>query len=315
MKGDEPLFIILNAGSGRSDTETVIATIRQILDGAGRRYELLIAKASGDIASLAQQAVRLAQEQQGVIVAAGGDGTVNAVAGTALESERPFGVLPRGTFNFFAREHGLPLEIDEAVKALLTASIRPVQVGLANGRTFLVNASMGLYPQLLEDREQFKQQFGRRQSVALWSGIVTLLRKHRRWAVKLEYDGQAQIIRTPTVFIGNNKLQLERLGIPEAREVERGRLVALTVTPLKRNEMVKLLFHGAFGRLGQADEVTSFSFTHLNLQPALPHGRRGVKVAMDGEITLLRAPLSFTIAPRPLLLLVPATRDDSQTAK
>jgi diacylglycerol kinase family enzyme len=309
MKRAEKLFIVMNGSSGHTDTDALLSTIRTVLEAAGQPYELLVAHETHAIATLAKQAAQLATTSQGVIVAAGGDGTVNTVARAAFESGRPLGLIPRGTFNFFAREHAIPLDLEEAIKTLLSASARPVQVGMVNDHMFLVNASMGLYPQLLEEREQFKQQYGRRRSVALWSGIVTLLRKHRRWAVRLEHDGSVEIVRTPTVFVGNNKLQLEKLGIAEAQQVGQGRLVALTARPLIRREILKLLVRGAFGRLGAADEVTSFGFTDLIVQPALPYGRRGVKVAMDGETTLLRAPLTFQVAPQSLQLLAPPVQE------
>ena len=84
------------------------------------------------------------------------------------------GVVPQGTFNYFARTHGIPADQTEAVGLLLRAAPTPVQVARINDRVFLVNASLGLYPDLLEDREAFKARFGRSRGVAFVAGWVCL---------------------------------------------------------------------------------------------------------------------------------------------
>ena len=116
-----------------------------------------------------------------IVVGAGGDGTLNTVAAAVLGQGVPFGILPQGTFNYFGRRYGISQETEVALRAA-ARQVRPVQVGLLNDRPFLVNASLGLYPQLLEDREAFKQKFGRNRLVALWSGLVTLMRAPRQLA-------------------------------------------------------------------------------------------------------------------------------------
>ena len=300
-----PLFIVMNPGAGSRDAAGTEATVRDVLAQAGRRYDLWRAHDPRQLPMLAQRAVEQAQQQQGVVVAAGGDGTINAVAQVVLTSGCPFGVLPQGTFNYFSRTHGIPLDTAEATRALLDASVRPVQVGLLNDRVFLVNASLGLYPQLLEEREAYKQQFGRRRLVAVWAGVVTLLRAHRPLRLRLEHAGEVRVMRTATLVVGNNPLQLQQLGLPEARAVQQGQLAAIAVRPVGPLAMVGLLLRGALGRLGDADHVMNFACDRLTVWP---YGRRRLKVAMDGEVAWLDPPLVFQVAPHPLPLLVP-TRD------
>jgi diacylglycerol kinase family enzyme len=274
-----------------------------VLDQAGRRYNLARIDHPWQLPRLASRAVKLAQQQQGTVVVAGGDGTINAVAQVALHSGRPLGVLPLGTFNYFSRAHGIPTDTATATRMLLDATVRLVQVGLINDRVFLVNASLGLYPQLLEEREVYKQKFGRNRFVALCAGVITLLREHRQLVLGLEYEGQSEILRTPTLVVGNNPLQLEQVGIPHAHAIEQGLLVAITVRPIGTLALFGLLGRGALGQLGDADNVASFAFDRLTVRP---YRRRRVKVAMDGEVTWLHTPLVFQVAPQPLPLLVPA---------
>jgi diacylglycerol kinase family enzyme len=302
---EDPVFIVLNVGSGRGDAEVRRATIQSVLEEAGQRHEFLVVVDARQLPTAAQRAVELAQQQQGVVVAAGGDGTINTVAQAVWKSGQPFGVLPQGTFNYFSRTHGIPADPTEATKALLHAVVQPVQVGLLNEHAFLVNASLGLYPQLLEDREAYKKHFGRSRLVAVWAGLRTILRAHRQLVLHLEHEGKAQMVHTTTLVVGNNVLQFEQLGIPEARALQQGQLAAITVRPVGTLAMVWLAVRGALGQLGAAENVRSFAFKCLTVRLRHPYGRRRIKVAMDGEVTWLSLPLVFAVAPTPLRLLVP----------
>ena len=265
------------------------------------------------ISEVCERAVRLAAEQRGVVVAAGGDGTINAVASAVLGTCCPFGVLPQGTFNYFGRVHAIPQETRPAAVALLGASVSPVQVGEVNGRLFLVNASLGLYPQLLEDREAWKQQFGRSRFVAFLSGLSTLLKARGQLKLEIELEGRSASLRTPTLFVGNNHLQLTRVGIDEdhAGAVNRGELAGIAVRPIGTLALFGLLARGLLGRLGEADNIDSFSFRKLTVSP---RGRKRMKVATDGEVMWMKTPLVFQVAADPLLLLVPAPEDRAEVA-
>lgn len=304
-----PLFVVLNAGSGRADVDEAQRTIAEVLSGAGRAHHLLRIERGMAVADVAAEAVRRAQAERGAVVAAGGDGTLNAVAQAVLPAGLPFGVLPQGTFNYFSRTHGIASDTRKAAQALLRARPEPVQVGRVNERLFLVNASVGLYPQLLEDREAYKQRYGRRRWVAVWSALVTLLHAHRPLRLQIECQGAQRAVRTPTLFVGNNRLQLEQIGVPEAGLLDQGQLVALMLKPVGTLAMLGLMLQGAFGRLGEAEDVMRFGFERLSLRPAAPRRTARIKVATDGEICWMRAPLQFQVSPQPLWLLTPAAQD------
>lgn len=307
-----PLFIVLNAGSGHNETSTVQDTIARVLSEAGRAHEFLLLEDASRIVQTAKLAVEKARAQGGVVVAAGGDGTINCVAHAVLGSGCPFAVLPQGTFNYFGRAHGIPQDAEAATRALLRANVAPTPVGLVNDRVFLVNASLGLYPQVLEDRETFKRQFGRSRPVAILSGIRTLLRERRQLKMVVELDGeQTRTIRSPTLFVGNNHIQFERLGMPEAQEVKSGKLAAIVVKPIGNWRMLGLALRGALGYLGEADNISSFTFRSLTVWP---QGHRLLKVGTDGEIRQMRTPLVFKLADDPLLLLTPAPEDQAEVA-
>lgn len=300
-----PLFIVLNGGSGHVDAQDRVATVKRVLQDAGRPHELLEVNDPRKLSEAIAHAIDLARQNHGAVVAAGGDGTINAVVQQVLPTGLPLGILPQGTFNYFGRNHGISSDIEEATRSLLSARIQPVQVGLVNEQAFIVNASMGLYPTLLQDREAFKQRFGRSRVVALFASLATMLRDHRDWVIKLTLDDSTHTIVTPTLFVGNNELQMAQIGIPEAPALQEGQLVAIAVKPVGKLAMLGLLLRGALGQLGDADKVSSFAFTELTVTPRRPHRPRRLKIATDGEIIWMDTPLHFRPAPRPLSLLVP----------
>lgn len=306
-----PLYVVINAGSGRQEADEARRLIGAVFERAGREHEFLPIGNPETLPMVADRAVALALRNGGVVVAAGGDGTVNGVAQQVLGRGCPFGVLPQGTFNYFARTHGIPQEAEAAAQALLRAQVAPVQAGRVNGRVFLVNASLGLYPQLLEDREAFKAQLGRSRMVALMSGLWTLLREHRQLYLDLEVEGRRQQIRTPTLFVGNNPLQLRQIGIEPAEAVEHGQLVGLALKPVDNLHMLGLVLRGALGRLGEAEQIMTRAFAELRVEAR----RRGpIRAAVDGEILFLQPPLSFTVADEPLWLMQPVAEDRAEVA-
>lgn len=308
-----PFFIVLNAGSGSSETQVRRSVIEDVLTQAGRRFELTLVEDPDNIAGVAARAAFEAKAVGGILVAAGGDGTINAVAREAVRQGCLFGVLPQGTFNYFGRTHHIPEDLGDAVRALLDARVRPVQVGLVNDRIFLVNASIGLYPRLLEERELDKKQFGRSRFVAFLSGLKTFFSPHRRLRITLELDGEERTLRTSTLFVGNNRLQMEQVGIaPLSDAVEDGKLAAIAPKSVGKLGMLGLMLRAMMGRLGEADNLVTFSFKRMTVKPRKFYGKRRVKVATDGEVTQMNTPLEFRVLEGQLLLLKPADADDAR---
>lgn len=307
LSPDAPFHIVSNAGSGSKDAHQARQQIEAVLQAAGRRHEFILIENPEQLGAVARKAVEAAQRSGGAVVVAGGDGTINAVVQAALPSRRPFGIIPQGTFNYSSRAHGIPLDIPEAAKSLLTARLKPVQVGLVNDRAFLVNASLGLYPELLQDREAYKKQYGRHRSVALWSGLRTLMREHRQLVVEVELEQGRERVVTPSIFVGNNVFQLELVGLDEAEDVKhRGRLAGVIVKPVTTAQLLWLAVRGMLGQLEEEERVRDFSFETMTVKVLSRTSRRGIKVAVDGEVFWCQPPLTFKVAPQPLMLLAPA---------
>ena len=300
-----PLIFIINAASGSSDGDAKRVVIEDALRAAGRQGDVRFVRPDA-LAQEARAAAATAMATRSAVVAVGGDGTINAVAQAAHAAGCAMGVVPLGTFNYVARTHGISTEPAEAAQMLIHAVPVPVQVGTVNGHVFLVNASLGLYPALLEDRETYKARFGRSRWVAMGAACMTLLRGHRQLRLLIDEGGVVREVRTPTLFVGNNRLQLEQVGLDlsahPARVLDDGRIAAVMLKPTGTLAMAWLMLRGAMGSLGEADSVDSFAFQRMVVQPR----RRKIKVAFDGEIARMRTPIEFRVAAQPLFLLKPS---------
>lgn len=305
------LYFVVNAGSGHGDAERAVNGIAAGMAAAGRAHRIFRVEQAGTLEAVARRAVDEAAASEGAVVAVGGDGTLNAIAQLVLGSGVPFGAIPQGTFNYFGRSHGLPTDVEQAVQGLLSARIEPVAVGLANGRVFLVNASLGLYPVALEIREEQKQRHGRKRIVAFWAALLAILGRHQPMRVHLEGDGIDRVLRTLTVFVSINRLQLEQIGVEDA--VRRREFVAIVLRPASPLRLAWLVVRGALGRLVDADRVEHVVSRTLSVSPVSSRLRR-VRIAVDGETAWTDVPVHFRIADEPLLLLKPQGPEGQGTA-
>jgi diacylglycerol kinase family enzyme len=303
---ESALLFVINRASGAFDVDAKRAVIESALAAHQRKGELIIC-APTELPQVAALAAAKAVAQRTAVVAVGGDGSLNSVAQAAHAAGCPMGVIPYGTFNYFARTHGIPTEPAAAVRMLLNATPQPVQVSAINDRLFLVNASLGIYPELLQDREIFKARFGRSRWVAFVAACSTLLRPQRRLRLHIEMGETVRDVQTLTLFVGNNRLQLQQFGAdPEDTMVGtpgHGSMAALMLRPIGTLAMMRLMLHGAMGQLGEAAGVESFEFHHMVVKPRLSSPRKEVVVAVDGEVARMRWPIDIRVLDKPLFLL------------
>jgi diacylglycerol kinase family enzyme len=307
-----PLLFVINSSSGALDIDAKRTVIESALRARGRQGELLIC-GPGELPRVAREAAAAAVARGTAVIAVGGDGSLNTVAQAAHAAGCAVGVIPYGTFNYFARTHGIPTEPGAAVRLLLDASPVPVQVSAINDQVFLVNASLGMYPELLQDREAYKARFGRSRWVAFVAACATLLRVQRRLRLHIEMGPAVRDVQTLTLFLGNNRLQLEQLGAQPPDTVPGipgdGSMAALMLRPIGTLSMIGLMLQGAMGRLGEAAGVESFEFHHMVVNPRLLPGRKYVTVAFDGEVARMRSPIDIRVLIKPLYLLKAAGVD------
>lgn len=306
-----PIHVLLNDCAGSYESGATREIIERELRDAGREYRIIGLHPGPELSREIPEAVTQAEAAGAVVVAAGGDGTLNAVAQAVFGRNMPFGILPQGTFNYFAREHGISQELPVALKQLLTGKVRPVQVGLVNGRVFLVNASIGLYPFLLEDREAFKANLGRNRVVALLAALYTLLLKQKFVRLTLIDSEIRKCVRTPMLFVGNNLLQLKQFGLFDSEvaavEPHDPALFGVTVHPKNPLHLIWMAIQGLRGDTeGIGKNILCFPFSSMTVSRNASWPQRSIKVATDGETCLMHLPLRFEVRPKGLFLVKPA---------
>lgn len=233
-------------------------------------------------------------------IAAGGDGTVSTVASVAVKAGATFGVVPLGTLNHFARDAGIPMDLRAAAAVIAAGHTRGLDAGEVNGLTFVNNASLGIYPRLLWER-QLEERRGRGKWTAFAIGVARTWRRYRVITVRMTVDGVPLVRRTPFVFVGNGDYHAEGLELGRRSSLTSGRLSVFVAPECGRFEVLALPFLALARRLPADGRFGAFSPTQLAIEP----DRQRVSVALDGELRLASPPLRFAIRPRALRTLLP----------
>jgi len=293
------LIAIVNAAAGDEGKREVAKGLMPVFAEHGFDARLVMAGNGGEIDSAAREAVRARPD---VIVAGGGDGTINAVAARVAGTGIALGVLPLGTLNHFAKALRLPLDPRLAAGVVATGKSTVVDVGAVNGRIFLNNSSLGLYPRLVQRREAQQEQLGRgKWPAALW-GAVTLLRRHPLLDVRLTVNGQCINRRATVVFIGNNVYSMSGLSIGERARLDCGQLSLFVTHGNGRSGLLVLALRALFGRLRGAAGLDAMVTEAIDIESR--HTR--LPVSIDGEVVSVDAPLSYRIRPGALTVIVGA---------
>ena len=252
-----------------------------------------------------EAAVRAAIEAGATtVVAAGGDGTVSAVADAVLDAPRAvrLGIIPMGTFNYFARGRSLPLGEEQAVATLAHGTLRDVRPGPVNGRVFLNNMSIGLYPSVLELREGVYARWGRSRPAAYWSVLLSLGGMQRPMRLSLILDGTAQRLRTPLLFVARSAYQLERYNLEGAAAVKAGGFAVFAARATRRRDLVRAALSLARRKPQRGEDFAPDTAWRL----VIAMGRSTALVARDGERERMRTPLRVAPARHALAVHVPA---------
>ena len=290
--------VIVNAGSGAGNDAITVDRLRTLFEQAGASVDVVLAESGAEIASLVEAAVA---RRPDVVVAAGGDGTVSAVGAALVGGAIPLGVLALGTLNHFAKDLGIPLDLEGAVRTVVDGRIARVDVGEVNGRIFLNNSSLGLYPDIVRDRERQQRRLGRGKWPALLWASLAVLRRFPFMTVRLTVDGRERLSRTPFVFIGNNAYSMEGFAIGERAALDAGCLSLYVAHRAGRLRLLMLALRALAGRLRQARDFDAL----LTGEVVVSSRRHRVRVSTDGEVSVLVPPLRYRIRPGSLAVMLP----------
>jgi diacylglycerol kinase family enzyme len=293
------VIALLNRHSGAAASAT-IPPERQVAEAlAAAGLDADVRCVAGD--QLDDEAKAAAAAKVDAVIAGGGDGTISTVAAALVGSDTPLGVLPLGTLNHFAKDLGIPLDLAAAARVIAANTPRPVDLARVNDQIFINNSSLGVYARAIVDRDATQ----RRSRLSKWPAMsLAVLKTFRRAPmihVRLDAEGTVEQLKSPLIFIGNNRYRLDLLNVGARDRLDEGVLSLYVARVKSRWGMLKLLFNGALGRLQQDRDFETLYPREVWLETR----RTRLHVAADGEVMRMNAPLHYEILPRAINVFVP----------
>ena len=290
--------VIINASSGAGARTETRQRLADAFNASGADARIRLARDGAELFTLARRAAQSDAER---VVAGGGDGTISAVAAAVLASGKTLGVVPLGTMNHFAKDLGLPLDLDGAVGTIVAGHAVSIDVGEVNGRIFLNNSSLGLYPRIIRERNKQQRLGWGKWPAYIWAALA-VLRRYPFLEFRLTGDGNELTGRTPFVFIGNNEYDMDQLNIGGRARLDKGELSFYTANRTGRLGLIRLAVRALVGGLRQERDFLAFTAKDVRIATR----RRRVRVALDGEVAIMEPPLHYRIRPGALRVLAPA---------
>ena len=236
------------------------------------------------------------------LVAAGGDGTIGTAAAAVAGTDMPLGILPMGTLNHFAKDAGIPLDLEEAVAVVAGGKTRPVDVAEVNGRVFINNSAVGLYPELVREREAQQERLGRSKKFAMIVAALRTMWRFSKHRLTIRIEGREAPIETALLFVGNNRYTMSPFSLGTREAIDRGELCIYAPLARTAPRFLSVSLRAIFGREREQED-----FVTLDGVFAAEIGSRYARlmVATDGEAQRMETPLKYRIRAGALKLLVP----------
>lgn len=263
--------------------------------GLVARVELL---PGGDIIERAKRAV---DEGADLLVVGGGDGSISGAAGVLAGTKTRLGILALGTLNHFARDLGIPTDLTEAAKLIATGEARSIDVAEVNGRVFVNNSAIGLYPLMVLDRELQQKRLGRSKRLAMLVASARTLVRFNHYRLTLTVNDEQARIDTPLLFVGNNDYRID-LGAPGHREsLEDGRLSVFVMRKRTRRGLIAASIRALFDRARPDDMVSLENVERLQVGSRRSH----LVISVDGEVESVNVPLDYRVRKGALRVIAP----------
>lgn len=292
-----PVLAVLNVHSGWSNGSRCRNRLACMFERFGVPLRIEQVREGADITNLVKDA---ASQGYTAVVAGGGDGTLNAVAQGLRDIPVPMAILPIGTLNHLARDLQVPLEVDRAINALHNSREVAIDLGEVNGRVFLNNSIIGLYPAYRFARDT-RERRGWAKWRAIASAILSVFRRRPTLDLRLVADGRALERKTPYVLIANNEHRMEGYQLGHRDRINQGCLWVYVMRPLSRSGMIRLALSLLFGTFDKREDFEVFPAQSLRISSH----RKQIGVALDGDISRLRTPLEYRSLPGALHVLAP----------
>jgi YegS/Rv2252/BmrU family lipid kinase len=234
-----------------------------------------------------------------VLVAAGGDGTVNTVVWHTVKSKLTLAVIPIGTYNHFAKDLKIPLEADKAVALIARGKTKVVDVASLNDKLFVNLSSIGVYPRMVSFRSRASHLIGKR--LASFLAAVKAASWPRQYDLAFAVDGKRFSRKASLVALSNNSYEATKTGFANRQGIESGWLWLYIIKAASPLQLARLTIRTY---LGKTDAERDFEeYTARRVVINLRGRKRKIAVAADGEVLHLSSPLVFSIKPKALRVI------------
>jgi diacylglycerol kinase family enzyme len=290
--------VLINRGGGAASADPKIAEkAAQALEAAGVEAEVELI-GGGDCAVRCRA---LAERGDALIVVGGGDGTISAAASVFVGTETLLGILPLGTLNHFARDLGIPTDLDDAAKVIAARKDRRVDVAEMNERLFINNSAVGLYPLMVLDRDLQRRRLGRSKRLAMIVASARTLVRFGHERLTLTVNDEKERVDTPLLFVGNNDYRID-IGAPGQREsIEDGQLCVMVMRQKTRRGFMAAGIRALLNRERDDDMERIDGVERLRVSSR----RSAIPVSLDGEVVRAAPPLDYRIRKRALRVIAP----------
>ena len=298
--------VLVNSKAGTASSEKISQqTVEEAFRAAGVEAKVEMVE-GGDTEERARAALR---DGADAVVAGGGDGTVSCVAGVLAGTKTPLGVLPLGTLNHFAKDLGIPADLQEAANVIAAANVRALDIGEVNGETFINTSSLGFYPPVVQERDRQRKHLGRNKWLAAASALVKVLPRVHALRLSVEVDGKTLQRTTRFVFVGNNEYKMSLFTLGERKRFDSGVLYLYIVKRPSRLLLLRLALLALVKDATRAEDFESFCVPAFTIEERRKR-RRKIPVFLDGEVRRLDEPLRYKVRARDLLVLAPEPASD-----
>jgi YegS/Rv2252/BmrU family lipid kinase len=258
---------------------------------------------------IAARAKVLVEHGAKLVIVGGGDGTVGAAASALKGSKTTLGILPLGTLNHFARDLSIPFALDEAAALIAKGKTRTVDQAEVNGRTFVNNSAIGLYPLMVVDRDSQQHRLGRSKRLAMLVASFRTLMNFHDHRLTLTTDEDRSSVDTPLLFVGNNDYRLALPAAGQREALDDGKLCVLVMRKKRVPGFHAATARALVGWTRDDDMIRMDAVSRLRVDS----GRATLTVSVDGETVSMKPPLDYRI--RPGALRVRVAPDEEATRR
>jgi diacylglycerol kinase family enzyme len=294
------IAVIINSAAGTGDSDDISSRIKEAFNRKNVEadlFELYGENIKSELASVTESGYD-------AIAAAGGDGTLNSVINMTIDSSLPFGIIPMGTLNHFAKDAGIPLEMEDAVDVIVNQHISAVDIAEVNGHYFLNNSSVGFYPKMVKHRDKEMKTLGYGKWYAMFRALLNIFSRYPLITLRIKTEDHFNEIKTPFIFIGNNIYTFDLFNLGKRERIDQGELSLYYPKTSGRFSIVRFAFMALINKLDSTEDFFNSHYSEISVISR----RRTLEVSVDGEVIHIDPPLEYKIHPHKLKLLLPEIR-------